>query len=172
MNSHKMNIFEKFDTSPSLYTASLEGGMLKYSHIGEPSSYIVKRPLEQYNSKDELIGYTWNYGDSVLLEFETTGTVTFEEDGVYMEAKDYLEGKFFHLDIYDFRYELVFHTEVPAHELTHITIIYDEKDFTNKLRLTRGNYKMKLTLIEKDDDENVIETHTMIEPNDCLITIL
>ena len=37
-----------------------------------------KLPLVTYNKAGDPIGFTWNYGDTVYLEFETTGEVTYD----------------------------------------------------------------------------------------------
>ena len=38
-----------------------------------------KLPLVAYNALNEPVGYTWNYGDTVYLEFNTAGNVVYED---------------------------------------------------------------------------------------------
>lgn len=53
-------------------------------------------PLVAYNAEEEPIGFTWNYGESIYLEFETTGQVLYDpedanlEIGIYESADTYL----------------------------------------------------------------------------------
>lgn len=37
-----------------------------------------KLPLVTYNKQGDPIGFTWNYGDTIYLEFNTTGSVTYD----------------------------------------------------------------------------------------------
>lgn len=50
-----------------------------------------KAPLVAYNKKGEPIGFTWNYGDTIYLEFNTEGTVTYEPgDPGYKDLDSYI----------------------------------------------------------------------------------
>lgn len=45
-----------------------------------------KLPLVIYNKQGDPIGFTWNYGDTIYLEFDTTGNVTYDPgDPGYVE---------------------------------------------------------------------------------------
>lgn len=105
----------------------------------------LKKPLTYYNAKDEFLGYAWNYGDSIVLEFTTTGEVQYNEDEVWEDAATYLEGKKIHLDIFDFRYEVVF--DATADASTVVTFLIDE---TSSKRLVKGVYTFRLTLIDEE----------------------
>lgn len=58
-----------------------------------------KLPLVTYNKQGDPIGFTWNYGDTIYLEFDTTGNVTYDPGdpgyeeltmGIEEDAKMYL----------------------------------------------------------------------------------
>lgn len=44
------------------------------------------KPYEDYNEKGELIGYWWNYGDILNLEFNIVGQVTVADDAIIYTA--------------------------------------------------------------------------------------
>lgn len=54
--------------------------------IVKPCSYTKLMPLEKslpyelYNAKNELEGYTWNYGESITLDFTIDGAFTINSD--------------------------------------------------------------------------------------------
>ena len=105
----------------------------------------IKKPLAYYNAKDEFLGYAWNYGDSIILEFTTTGDVQYNEDEVWEDASTYLVGKKMHLDVFDFRYEVVFDATVDAG--TVVKFLIDEN---SSKRLVKGVYTFRLTLIDEE----------------------
>lgn len=109
----------------------------------DTTSNIVKRPLEVYNSKDEFIGYSWKYGESIVLEFSTTGDVQYNDDEVWEDAETYLKNKQMCLEIFDFRHIMVYKSTVPADTVVKFFI---EGSSYNKL--VRGVYSFKLTLID------------------------
>lgn len=105
----------------------------------------VHGPLEYYNLKDEFIGYTWTYGDSIVLEFNTCGEVIYEDS--YEDASVYLSGKKMELSIYDFRGEVVYGFVLNAG--TQVKFYIDEN---SSKRLVPGVYKFRLTLIDEEND--------------------
>lgn len=40
------------------------------------------KPYEQYDAKGNLVGYFWNYGETLNLEFNITGELTIESDAI------------------------------------------------------------------------------------------
>lgn len=105
----------------------------------------VRKPLAYYNVKDEFLGYAWNYGNSIVLEFNTTGDVQYNEEGTWEDAETYLNGKKMHLDILDFRYEVVYDATVDA--ATTVKFLIDEN---SSKRLVKGVYSFRLTLIDEE----------------------
>ncbi len=45
-----------------------------------------KKPYEEYNAKNELIGYWWYYGDTINLDFHITGNIVVEDDALIYTA--------------------------------------------------------------------------------------
>lgn len=111
----------------------------------------VKLPLAYYNVKDEFIGYSWRYGDSIVLEFNTEGEVQYNDIGAWEDAETYLQGKRICLDIFDFRHELVYEDFVDAS-----TCVKFYLDPNSCKRLIKGTYTFKVTLI--DDEDNTTYT--------------
>ena len=121
-----------------------------------------RKPLEEYDIFGNLVGYSWDFGDSVILEFCTSGNVYYEDQDVQEDAETYLSGKIFRLELYDFRYEVVFSYDIPAATNVKITI-----DANSSERLVKGAYHLKFTLI----DEEASVTTTLIDGDDCIIYI-
>ncbi len=117
-----------------------------------------KIPMVEYDALDNFIGFSWRYGDSVSLQFTTTGDVSYEEDGqeYYEDAETYLSGKTVQLIIYDFRYDVVYNKEEDASTLIEFTI--DKKDSD---KFVKGNYTCELIL--KDDESE----YTLFDNSDC-----
>lgn len=42
----------------------------------------ASKPYEEYNTKGELVGYFWHYGETLNLEFNIDGEITVEDDAL------------------------------------------------------------------------------------------
>lgn len=151
------NMFTNYDLTPENYIPN----NVIYDKI-VPNT--PKYPLVAYNVKDEAIGYTWNYGDSIYLEFTTTGNVVYDDapNDFTEDASTYLEGKKFQLLIYNFRYDVVAQAECPAAPVVRIL-----SDSFCPYSLVKGVYHLKFTLV--DENNNVLAT--LIDGNDGIIFI-
>lgn len=122
----------------------------------------VKLPYELYDPQGNFIGYYWNYGDSVDLQFTTYGNVVYtQEDGSYAAdetAETFLTTqvgdsiKQLHLQIKDFRQEVVFERIVNADITVRFPITYSDS-----CRLVRGKYTYTLDVeivhfVRKDEN--------------------
>ena len=47
----------------------------------------ASKPYEEYNTKGELDGYFWRYGDTLNLEFNLDGEITLEGDAIIVSNK-------------------------------------------------------------------------------------
>lgn len=106
----------------------------------------VVKPLEIYNINDEFIGYGWNCGDSIVLEFTTTGRAIYDEEGTYEDAETYLAGKKLQLIIFDFRYNPVYNITTDAAVVTKFYI-----DETTSKNIVKGPYTFRLILIDEEN---------------------
>ena len=104
-----------------------------------------KLPLVEYNKQGEPIGFTWNYGDTIYLEFNTEGSVTYEpgdpgykDPNLYIEedAETYLKSKtlldYLHYEVTDENKLLDGKTTSDEQETSSTTDI-NEKDVTEYL---------------------------------------
>lgn len=159
-----MSMFDAYKLVPEEYTPS---------NIHQTSELNVKpkKPLVAYNAFGEPQGFTWNRGDSICLEFNTTGNVVYEERdikgnsyGVVEDAETYLTNpqKTLQLYIYDFRYNVIAFAEAPAHAKT---VFYTQDIF--KQSPVAGAYKLQLNLL----DESTGISHTLIDGKECSIFI-
>lgn len=68
-------------------------------HFTDKQPVKPRPPLVAYNKLGEEIGFTWNYGDSIYLEFNTTGNVSYDpgesgsQFGFIEDAKVYFDSK-------------------------------------------------------------------------------
>lgn len=140
-------------------------------HITNQVYTKIKKPLVSYNKFGDPVGFTWNQGDTVCLEFVTTGNVVYEdgdvpgiEGGFVQDADTYFthSSKTFQLNIYDFRYNKVASVEVPAKSKTAVI----STDFQAE-ELAKGIYKLQLNLI---DSQAGIQ-YQLIDKDECQIFI-
>lgn len=149
------SMFENYQYIPEGYTPN----NVRYNAVVPQQ---VKYPLVSYNKFDEPIGFTWNYGDSIYLEFNTTGNVVYDELGYTEDAEMYLQGKKFKLNVYNVRGEVCAQCECDAR--TQVRILSDSFYPDS---LVKGVYHLQLTLI--DEDNNILTT--LLGWDDCIIYI-
>lgn len=53
----------------------------------------ASKPYEEYNTKGELIGYFWRYGETLNLEFNIDGEITIEDDAIILTASGEVPSK-------------------------------------------------------------------------------
>lgn len=133
-----------------------------------PTSYIpnnmraevneYKTPLAEYNIKGDFIGYSWNCGDSIVLEFTTEGDVTYKDLEFYEDAETYLSGKLMTLSIYNFRHEVMYTQSLPAATVVKFYINGQlvEGVYSCELVLTDSNDTIQ-TLVSSDDYKLIIK---------------
>lgn len=126
---------------------------------------IQKKPLETYDASGNLVGYSWYYGDAIVIEFTTTGNVVFDE-GYYQDAASYFINKKLRLQFFDFRYNTVYDVIQPASVQAKFYITN-----TTSKTFVRGTYRCKLTLIDDADEDNVINC-TLIDVDDYTFSVL
>lgn len=138
-----MSMFNNYQNIPKEYVPN---------NIKPPDYYhpAVKFPLEEYDIRGNLIGFSWKYLDTIILEFITTGNVLYD-DGIAEDADVYLTDKKFSIKFYNFRYEEIFKDEV---ESTNYLKYYISDKLKNLL--IPGTYSMSVTLIDEEND--VVET--------------
>lgn len=124
----------------------------------------VKRPLEMYNIKSEFIGFGWKYRDSIILEFETTGEVIYNDAEHYVDAETYLDDKAMEFTMYDFRGEVVYNQVLPA----GVVVKYFIDEHTSA-RLVKGVYTFRLSLV--DIENNIRHTLMSSEDDECSLYI-
>ena len=47
----------------------------------------ASKPFEEYNTKGELTGYFWRYGETLNLEFNIDGEITIESNAMLLKIK-------------------------------------------------------------------------------------
>lgn len=124
---------------------------------------VPENPIAVYDASGVIIGYSWYYGDNIVLEFKTTGEVT-EDSNLTTESLDYyLRGKKFELSFINFRYETVYTMTIDADEIVKF---YIEGDIYKNL--CRGVYTLKLNLL--DESKQIVTT--LFGTNNGLIYII
>lgn len=128
-----MEIFEKFDNIPDDYVPN------------NLNCYIEKKPekvysIEVYNFKDKLLGYSWQYGDSV---------------NIHIDINDYLR------DIVNSSDNNEIERFLENQELMTLTI----RDFRGDIIATKNIMPSKIIIISVDDElmEKLSATHYFAE---------
>ena len=140
-----MSMFDNYKNIPDTYIPN-------NSSEKKLDNRLPKKPLGEYDLNGKLVGYSWLYGDGIILQFTTRGTASDDNHEVYMDAEDYIEGKYYKLDILDTKFNSVYSITQDAAPVTTFTI--SKKDST--LYLPRGVYTCKLTLIDENDETAVV----------------
>lgn len=155
-----MGMFENYQNIPNSYIPCNR-------HYPKYYPCNKKEPLEEYDAKGNFIGYSWNYRDNIILEFNTQGNVVYDDDGndFYEEAEDYLNGKTMILKLYNFRGEVSCEASLPA-----ATIVKFQADSKTYPDLVPGTYNYTLTLVDNEDKDDSIE-FTLLGPNDGVFII-
>lgn len=81
------SMFDNYKNIPSSYTPC--NMCCGDNLISERDVLAARKPLEAYDALGRFIGFSWNYGNSIVLEFTTTGAVTYD-DGSQEDAETYL----------------------------------------------------------------------------------
>ena len=105
-----------------------------------------KLPIEVLDIHNNLIGYGWNHGDSVVLEFIITGGVYYDDDVAYEDASVYLKGKEVEITIFDYQYNVIIDQKQEASD----DIIFVIDNNLSKL-LIPGAYTCSLKLLSNED---------------------
>lgn len=127
-----------------------------------PSSYVpnnttevslgsvrVKKPLEELDANGNLVCYSWNQGDTINLGFNITGNIQYDDSSAYEDAATYLSGKTMQLNLYNFRYEVIYTATIDASTTPVFTI-----DKTLSASLVSGIYYCSLTIIDTTNNIN------------------
>lgn len=151
---------------------------------------IPNKPYVNYNSKGEIIGYWWYQGNTINLEFNIEGEVTYTESeisselnntqgidvnqvGGYITAEDFLKDKQVIIKLYDFRHELIKYRDID-NSIKEAIQIFNGSQGTKYIfvidellakQLGKGNYYLSLTVSSQGYNE------TIFYQEDCGITI-
>lgn len=68
---------------------------------------IPNKPYEEINAKGELVGYWWNYGDTINLDFNLSGYVTVDGSNNYIDVLSFIQNKQINITLYNFRHEQI-----------------------------------------------------------------
>lgn len=116
------------------------------------------KPYEEYNAEGQLVGFWWNYGNSVNLEFELSGYVTIEEADTYVPVREFIKDKNIQITLYNFRHEEITTRFYSGSD--YQTITYSEAHNVNKR--TIGVYYTHRT----ETDPETGEVISVYEPVD------
>lgn len=109
---------------------------------------LPKKPLAIYGPDGEVVGFSWCYGDGVVLDFSTVGYVTDDFTGYYQDAETYLKNKVVKLQLFDHRHNVV-HEDVLGAGVNVKFIITPEAS----MKLLRNTYTCSLKLFDEDGRE-------------------
>lgn len=81
-----MSMFSNYDDLQDNYTPNNIQPVPQPPCLSNLDPFSINKPFEERNEKGELIGYWWNYGDTVNLEFHVEGNVIIEDDAILYTA--------------------------------------------------------------------------------------
>lgn len=122
---------------------------VKCSEESKLEPCLPNKPYEQYDAKGNLIGYWWYYGNTITLDFDITGEVTYEGNDKYLTPDEFLKDKEIKLEVFNFRFEKIFskvyNYKMMKQEDGRIAVIFDIlPDLANQL--VKGIYYVSLTV--------------------------
>ena len=108
--------------------------------------YYYPDPINVYNIKGELIGYSWNYGDNVELSIYLNNTVLHTDEERLDLFEIYLDNKEVEVNFISNRGDLKYTFYVKANLVTKLKLNYSEETM-----IKRNTYKCTLVLINPYD---------------------
>ena len=159
-----MDMFSNYENIPTSYVPN---NMTPQ----KPAPVVAKSPLTMYNAKGDFIGYTWKYGDEIILNFLISGNVIYDDSGdaqsaFYETAEQYLEGKYLIFELINFRYEVAWIGR--QHASTNAKFYIDQKC---SKEILPGTYRGRLTLVESLDSTADQKTVVLADTDSYLFTI-
>ena len=103
-------------------------------------------PINTFNIKGEMIGYTWNYGDAIELSIHLNNTVLHSDKDHLDLFKKYLSDKEVEVNFIDMRGNVKYTFYVPAKLNTSLKLNYSEETM-----IDRNEYKCTLVLVNPYD---------------------
>ena len=172
------DIFSNYQNIPVDY---IPDNMTEHLKLKEKSmklvSCLVNKPYEMINIKNELIGYSWNYGDTLSLHFQLIGDFDITSNNpIYfigddnlpenqekeiISAEEFIQGSTVDILIKNFRNEIV--TNISHAEPSTDIKLDITKDFYDKLY--RGIYYVNIRVIK---GKNIT---TIFDNQDCVLMI-
>lgn len=172
------DIFKNYQNIPVDY---IPDNMTRYIKTKKSSqklvSCLVNKPYEMINIKDELIGYSWNYGDNLSLHFQLIGNFDISNnipiyyigdekelpntEQTLISAQDFIQGSTVNILIKNFRNETVLNIS-HAEPSTDIKLDIN-KDLYDKI--FPGIYYVNIRILKGKD------VTTIFDNDDCLLMI-
>lgn len=175
-----MSLFTNYDNLPETYVPN---NMRKQNPV--LGKYPPVKPLEEYNAKGELVGYSWKYGDNVVLNFKLSGYVTYDEASYNETVATYLSSGNQKLvfNIYDFRFNSIYEAEplFKANDDGTVTTMLFIYDMLSQV-MVKGVYYVSLAiegtlpnpLYNPEDPESSPTTtvkQTLFKPDECVLIV-
>lgn len=169
-------MFENYENIANNYIPNnLKACSPKSCEENKLESCKPNKPYEDYNAEGKLVGYWWYYGDTVNLDFEITGEVTYEGNDMYLTPAEFLQDKMITIQLYNFRHDEV---KIGKELLKKVyryedLIIEGDKaravfpiDKNTSKELLRGVYFISLKVWSDDSLEKVI-----FSESDAILTV-
>ena len=125
----------------------------------------AKIPMGDYNAHGELVGYNWKCGDSIVLEWEITGSVEYTDElagPVILSPAEYLDGKTIVIRLYNFRQEVIYEDSTDAGETVKFFI-----DENISKEILPGIYYISLSIVDEDSQTY----YTLFDIGDCTLRV-
>lgn len=155
-----MSMFNNYENIDSKYTPNNSDYCKCNLKPARPN-----KPYEEYDISGNLIGYWWYYGNTVNLEFNIEGEVTYEGNDSYVSAKEFLKDKQIEIKLFNFRREEIISKIFKDQEDMSTVIFEIDKDLSEEL--VRGVYYCSLVVLNNDGTY----IQTLLDLDNCTLRV-
>lgn len=114
-----------------------------YNHNFKPCCpHYIPDPINIYDIKGNLVGFSWNYGDTIKLKFNLNNTILHVDEDYKELFKIYLSDKTLEVNFTDVRGNVIYSFQTPAELITELPLNTNEDNL-----IERNTYKCNLVLI-------------------------
>lgn len=154
---------ENYKCTHPIYPETEDEVTYKYNHnYYPPCPHYIPDPTNIFDIKGNLVGFSWNYGDTVKLKFNLNNTILHSDDEHLELFKIYLSDKTLEINFSDVRGNVIYSFQTPAKLITELELDTNEDNL-----IERNTYKCELVLINTTAANS--RTSLLLQPYDIYV---
>lgn len=154
---------ETYKIEKPIYPETEDEVTYKYNHnYYPPCPRYIPDPTNIFDLKGDLVGFSWNYGDTVKLKFNLNNTILHSDDSHLELFKIYLSDKTLEVNFSDVRGNIIYSFRTPAELITELPLNISEDTL-----IERNTYKCELVLINTTSANE--RTSLLLQPYDIYV---